>query len=118
MYSKFHCAQLLIRLDRHGCELRVVRRYCEEHGPGTSAGQRGPRGWVAEAWALGAAPGFFWRRCSLLGAALAEPWWALFPTQVRSRCPSLVSLCCVYGPEFVTLDGLDDAFAGAHSTDS
>ena len=25
-------AQLLIRLDRHGCELRVVRRYCEEHG--------------------------------------------------------------------------------------
>ena len=73
-------------------ELRVVRRYCEEHGPGTSAGQRGPRGWVAEAWALGAAPGFFWRRCSLLGAALAEPWWALFPTQVRSRCPSLVSL--------------------------
>ena len=24
-------AQLLIRLDRHGCELRVVRRYCEEH---------------------------------------------------------------------------------------
>jgi hypothetical protein len=34
--------------------------------------------------------------------------------------PSLVSLCCVYGPDFVTL-ALDDAFAGfagAHPTDS
>ncbi len=85
-------AQLLIRLDRHGCELRVVRRYCEEHAVTTSTGQRGPRGWWAEAGALGAVPGIFWRWCSLLGAALAEPWWALFPTQVRSRCPSLVSL--------------------------
>lgn len=69
-------AQLLIRLDRHGCELRVVRRYCEEQGP--SHGQRGPRGWLAEAGALGAAPGIFWRWCSLLVAALAEPWSALF----------------------------------------
>ena len=83
-------AQLLIRLDRHGCELRVVRRYCGVVK--STAGQRGPRGWVAEAGALGAAPGIFWRWCSLLGAALAEAWWALFPTQVRSRCPSLVSL--------------------------
>ena len=83
-------AQLLIRLDRHGCELRVVRRYCEVVK--STAGQRGPRGWVAEAGALGAVPGIFWRSCSLLGAALAEPWWVLFPTQVRSRCPSLVSL--------------------------
>ena len=58
----------------------------------TTAGHRGPRGWSAEAGALGAAPGIFWRSHSLLGAALAEPWWALFPTQVRSRCPSLVSL--------------------------
>ena len=47
---------------------------------------------MAEAGALGAAPGIFWRWCSLPGAALAEAWWALFPTQVRSRCPSLVSL--------------------------
>ena len=41
---------------------------------------------------MGAPPGIFWRSYSLLGAALAEPWWALFSTQVRSRCPSLVSL--------------------------
>ena len=43
-------AQLLIRLDRHGCELRVVRRYCEVVK--STAGQRGPRGWVAEAGAI------------------------------------------------------------------
>ena len=30
------------------------------------------RGWPH----LGAAPGVFWRRWSLLGAILAEPWWA------------------------------------------
>ena len=65
-----------LTLNQWMVEPGVVRRYCEEHGP--SHGQRGPRGWLAEAGALGAAPGIFWRWCSLLVAALAEPWSALF----------------------------------------